>query len=195
MNDHITGNDAVKRYFQWQQALMNDETLRKLACKSEWDIRYTALVIASYHTEHSWVSADLLAKVIGCSLNTAKRHRAELIQLGWFTEVDRSRRNVTLAIALPDIRETHDKIRATHQDESLSGSLHEPRPHESSEQLGSLKAASEHYKSCGCQENQYGFIIKICGNHTCCKWDCDRPATKIVNGFDYSCDDCARAIC
>ncbi len=98
---------GVKGYFQWQRAVMEDETLRDIAADGFFDIRLVALMIAMFgaNGEGCFATSETIAALMGCGRKTAERYRADLIRLGWFTEVRRdggwNKRGLVLSIALP----------------------------------------------------------------------------------------------
>jgi hypothetical protein len=98
-----TGNNDLRAYFAWQKALWGDPTLRKLAGKSNLDIRATAQVIALHgHNGHGCcVGMPTVAEMIGCNEQTIRVHCDELVSLGWLTRVRRPGRTTVFRIANP----------------------------------------------------------------------------------------------
>ena len=98
----------VKAYFAWQKRVMEDETLREIAENGFFDIRLIALMIAMFGAsgEECYAASETIAALMGCKRKAVERYRAELIRLGWFTEVGRdggwNKRGLILSIALPE---------------------------------------------------------------------------------------------
>jgi Helix-turn-helix domain len=104
---------GVKGYWEWVKALRDDKTLLEThkpkgkgeGKDSHYDLRYTALVIASFgeNGRKCHPSAATVAGLVGCSERHVKRQRKELVQLGWFTKVGTAGRVDDLDISLPEV--------------------------------------------------------------------------------------------
>jgi hypothetical protein len=98
----------ITGYFAWQKRVMEDETLRDIAESEYFDIRLIALTIAMFGAsgEGCYAASETIAALIGCKRKAVERKRAELIRLGWFTEVSRTggwnKRGLVVSIALPE---------------------------------------------------------------------------------------------
>jgi Helix-turn-helix domain len=109
----VTGTlkPGVAGFHAWVKAILDDDTLRKMASRDHWDIRLIAIAIASFgqNGRGCFATADTVAKLIGCGRGTVEKKRQTLIWLGWLTVVDRkggaNRRGLTVSISLPEAAE------------------------------------------------------------------------------------------
>src|SRR5258708_40025074 len=79
---------GVKGCFQWQRAVMEDETLRDIAADGFFYIRLVALMIAMFgaNGEGCFATSETIAALMGWGRKTAERYRADLIRRGWFSQ-------------------------------------------------------------------------------------------------------------
>jgi hypothetical protein len=112
---------GIQGYLQWQKALWTNPDLRELFAgnkRSKIDARAVAQVIAMHGQSGRgcYVSAETVARILGCSERTVKTLRSELMSQGWFAEVSRragkTRRGLALDISLPGKPVSTDQVEA-----------------------------------------------------------------------------------